>query len=84
MSRPNKNGGRQLRELRQSLGLSMRDVLKVSREVADRKHNRDFLIYKSLLSAIERKGVVPSIYRLHSLARAYKTSMRKLLSFYGV
>ncbi len=84
MPRANRNAGGQLRELRESLGLSIRDVWKLSEQVADGKHSRDFRIPPSCLSLIERKGKVPSIYRLHSLAHAYNTSMRKLLSLYGI
>ena len=77
------SAGRKLRELRASLGLSMRDVYAASEVVAGGKRSRRFLLPPSRLSEIERGEAVPNIYRMCSLAFAYNVPLRMLLEFYG-
>ena len=60
--------GQQLRVLREKLGLTMRDVEIASSALAAKRGNDDFSLTLSRLSDIETKGVIPSIYRLYSLA----------------
>ena len=76
--------GQNLRGLREQLGLTMRDVETASARIAARRENDEFLIVPSRLSDFETKGVVPSIYRLYSLAVIYRRDLRELLSWYGV
>jgi transcriptional regulator with XRE-family HTH domain len=77
-------GGQNLRVLREQLGMTMRDVEGASARIADRHGNDEFSIPPSRLSDIETKGVVPSIYRLYSLAMVYRKDVRELLSWYGI
>ena len=44
----------------------------------------EFAVSPSRLSDIETKGLVPSIFRLYSLAVIYQMDIRELLGFYGV
>jgi transcriptional regulator with XRE-family HTH domain len=76
--------GQQLRILREQLGLTMRDVEVSSARIAAKHANDDFGIALSRLSDIETKGIVPSIYRLYSLAVIYRRDMRELLAWYGI
>jgi len=76
--------GFHLRTLREQLGLTMRDVETASARVAGRHGNDDFGISLSRLSDIETKGIVPSIYRLYSLAVIYRYDFRELLGWYGI
>lgn len=76
--------GFHLRTLREQLGFTMRDVETASTRVAARHGNDDFAISLSRLSDIETKGIVPSIYRLYSLAVIYRYDLRELLSWYGI
>jgi hypothetical protein len=62
----------------------MRDVESGSLQVARRLGNDEFAIPPSRLSDIETKGVVPSIFRLYTLAAIYRCDYRELLSWYGV
>ena len=50
----------------------MRDVFAISKDIGQQKRRRDFLISPAVLSLIETRGLVPSIYRLHTLKLAYK------------
>jgi transcriptional regulator with XRE-family HTH domain len=77
-------GGHNLRLLREKLGLTMRDIETASDRIALQRKNEEYLIPISRLSDFETKGVIPSIYRLYSLAVIYRRDFRELLSWYGV
>jgi transcriptional regulator with XRE-family HTH domain len=76
--------GVNLRVLRERLGLTMRDVETAAARIADTRGNDEFSISTSRLSDIETKGLVPSIFRLYSLAVVYRHDLRDLLSWYGI
>lgn len=78
------NGGFKLRALREALGCTLRDVESASSQIARRLGNEEFTIPPSRLSDIETKGVVPSIFRLYSLAAIYRRDYREFLTWYGV
>lgn len=77
-------GGQNLRMLRESLGLTMRDIETASERIARRRNNEEYFIPISRLSDFETKGMIPSIYRLYSMAAIYRRDMRELLAWYGV
>lgn len=77
-------GGYKLRVLREALGCTMRDVENASLQIGRRLGSEEFAIPPSRLSDIETKGVVPSIFRLYSLAAIYRRDYRELLSWFGV
>jgi len=76
--------GHKLRDLREALGFTMRDVEVASDQIARRTENEEFSVAPSRLSDIETKGVVPSIFKLYSLAVIYRCDYRELLLWYGV
>jgi len=76
--------GQQLRQAREQLGLTLRDVEMASDRIAARHRNRNFALSPGRLSDIEVKGGVPSIYRLHTLAVIYRRDLREILSWYGI
>jgi transcriptional regulator with XRE-family HTH domain len=78
------SGGQNLRALREQLGLTMRDVESASMRIAERHRNDEFAVPPSRLSDVETKGVIPSIYRMYSLAIIYRRDIRDLLNWYGV
>jgi len=78
------SGGHYLLGLRKQLGLTMRDVETASARIAEKHGNDEFAIAPSRLSDIETKGVIPSFFRLYSLAVIYRRDMRDLMSRYGV
>jgi hypothetical protein len=77
-------GGQKLRGLRDSLGLTMRDIEIASQRISHQRENEEYLIPISRLSDVETKGVIPSIYRLYSLAVIYRRNLRELLLWYDV
>jgi hypothetical protein len=62
----------------------MREVENASLRIAARRSNDEFAIAPSRLSDIETKGVVPSIYRLYTLAVIYRLDVREILGWYGI
>ncbi len=77
-------GGQKLRVLREKLGLTMRDIETASERIARKRENEEYLVPISRLSDFETKGVIPSIYRLYSLAVIYRRDLREILLWYGV
>ena len=73
-----------LRVLREKLGLTMRDVESASERIAKRHDNEEYFIPISRLSDFETKGVMPSIYRLYSMAAIYRCGFQELLACYDV
>lgn len=76
--------GEVLRKTRERLGLTIRHVEAASLKLAEKYTNQDFGVSISRLSDIETKGVVPSIFKLYSLAAIYRMDVRKLLRLYGI
>ncbi len=76
--------GQKLRKARERLGLKFREVEVASQKIAERHSNEEYSIVLSRLSEIENKGVVPSLYRLYSLATIYRLDFAEVLSWYGV
>lgn len=60
--------GLRLRQTRESLGLTYRDVEKASYQIAVNRGRSDFILHISRLADIENRGVVPSLHKLYSLA----------------
>jgi transcriptional regulator with XRE-family HTH domain len=76
--------GQRLRELREQLGLTLRDVEQSSARIGDRLKNEEYAIPLSRLSDIETKAVVPSVYRMYSLAAIYRIEFLDLIGWYGI
>lgn len=78
------DAGQKLRLIREKLGLTLRDVETCSGRLAKRYKNEEYAIPMSRLSDIENKGVVPSIYRLYTLAATYHCDFIDLLQMFGI
>ena len=78
------SAGRKLREVREQIGLTLRDVEIASTALSQARAIEEFVINPSRLSDIETKGVVPSIYRIYVLSVIYRTDFTELLKLYGV
>ena len=60
--------GLRLRQTREALGLTYRDVERASYQIAVNRGRSDFILHISRLADIENRGVVPGIHKLYSLA----------------
>lgn len=76
--------GEILRALRQQHNLTLRQVAAATQRIAGAQDNEEFSISPGRLSQVENKGVVPSIFRLYSLAIVYHVDLRDLISWFGV
>jgi transcriptional regulator with XRE-family HTH domain len=76
--------GHKLRLLREQLGYTLRDVEQSSAELAERLGNEEYAIPLSRLSDMETKHVVPSVYRMYSLAAIYRLDFHELMTWYGI
>lgn len=76
--------GLRLRQVRERLGLTYRDVERISYELAARRGRPEFVLHISRLADIENHDVVPSLHKLYTLAVAYHLSPLDLLSWYEV
>ena len=82
--KPSPSAGQTLKELRERLGLSTRDVEARSREIADEHHNREFYISHTWVTDIENGQLKPSIYKLHTLSTIYKVGYHDVLACFGI
>ena len=76
--------GKRLRERREQLGMSLRDVQRASVIIAKELRNRSFAIPSSRLHFYETSYATPSAYRLYTLARLYRHTLREVLTWYGI
>jgi len=76
--------GEQLKELRNRLGITTRQVEEHTRSIADSEGNVEFYISNAWLTQIENKITIPSIYKLYSLSTIYRIKYSDLLELYGV
>ena len=80
MERP----GEKLKQVRERLKLTYREVVEASQVIARRRSSEEFVIALSRLADIENKGTVPTIYRSYSLCAIYRLELREVLGWYGV
>ena len=76
--------GEQLKEIRNRLGITTREVEEYSREIAQAENNEEFYVSNAWLTQIENKLSVPSIYKLFSLSVIYGAKYTDLLVLFGV
>lgn len=81
---PSMRPGEQLREIRNRLGVTTREVEEFSRTIAEDRQNEEFYISNAWLTQLENKNSIPSIYKLYSLSVIYRTKFNDLLTVFGI
>ncbi len=76
--------GLRLRQARERLGLTYRDVERASFELASQRRHPEFIIRISRLADIENRGVTPGLYKLYALAVIYHLDPLKICEWYEV
>jgi len=76
--------GLRLRQVRERLGLTYRDVERISYELAARRGRPEFVLHISRLADIENHNVVPSLHKLYTLAVAYHLQPLEMLVWYDI
>jgi transcriptional regulator with XRE-family HTH domain len=76
--------GLRLRQARERLGLTYRDVERASFELAARRGRPEFVLRISRLADIENHEVVPGLHKLYTLAAVYHLSPVEISGWYDV
>ncbi|MGA8367251.1 MAG: hypothetical protein ACLQMT_04025 [Candidatus Acidiferrales bacterium] len=76
--------GEHLRELRNRLGVTTREVEEFTRMIAEDRQNEEFYISNAWLTQLENKNSIPSIFKLYSLSVIYRTRFNDLLAVFGI
>lgn len=76
--------GSRLRQARERLGLTYRDVERATYDLASQRGRPEFIIRISRLADIENYGVIPSLYKLYSLAAIYHLNPLEVCQWYDV
>lgn len=74
----------QLKDLRNRLGITIRQVEDYSRKIAGAEGNEEFLISNAWLAQIENKESIPSVYKLYTLSVIYRVKFTDILLLYGI
>ncbi|GAC1619108.1 MAG: hypothetical protein PVS2B2_02900 [Candidatus Acidiferrum sp.] len=74
--------GLRLRQARETLGLTYREVERASYELALRRGRPQFILHISRLADIENHGVVPSLHKLYALGVIYHLKPAEIACWY--
>ena len=74
--------GLRLRQTREKLGLTYRDVECASYKLALRRGRPQFVLHISRLADIENHGVVPTLHKLYAMAVIYHLSPAQIAAWY--
>jgi transcriptional regulator with XRE-family HTH domain len=78
------HAGLKLKQIREHLGLTFREVEEASTLIAQRNRSPEFIVSLSRLSDIENKGTLPTLYRLYTLSAIYRQELTEVLRWYGI
>ena len=76
--------GESLKQMRNRLGITTREVEELSRKVAVDLSNDEFYISNAWLTQLENKSSVPSIFKLFTLSVLYRMDFTELLAMFGI
>src|SRR5271165_4982268 len=74
--------GLRLRQVREKLGLTYREVERSSYEIAARRGRHEFILHISRLADIENRNVVPTLHKLYSMAAIYHLNPLEISTWY--
>jgi transcriptional regulator with XRE-family HTH domain len=83
-NRPNAGAGQRLKEARERLGLSTRDVQRKSEQIALEKKNQEYYISHAWLTDIEKGKFLPGLFKLYSISAIYDRSFTEIASYFGL
>jgi transcriptional regulator with XRE-family HTH domain len=80
----NRRAGKKLREVRLRLGLSVRDVERLSVELAAKRHNPYLSFSRTWVADVENGRFVPGSFKMASLAEIYGMNLNEIHKLYNV
>jgi transcriptional regulator with XRE-family HTH domain len=78
------SAGLKLRQTRERLGFTYREVEQATYDLASRRGRPEFIIRISRLADIENRGVTPSLHKLYSLSTIYHLDPVEVMSWYEI
>ncbi len=81
---PNERAGFKLKQLRERLDLTLREVETLSRRLAHEKQNQDFFISRGWLNNVENGSYTPGIFKLYSLGAIYHVHWSNIFAMFGL
>ena len=79
-----RSSGAKLKQLRDRLGLTLREVEARSRKLAEEKKSQDYFVSRGWLNNVENSSLTPSIYKIYALGIIYQENWSNILSFFGL
>jgi len=76
--------GQRLRAIREEHHLTLKDVERRSRQIAESRHNPEYLFTAGRLSQVENSSSLPSLFKLASLSEIYEVHYAELLRVFGI
>jgi len=76
--------GFRLKQIRERLGLTLRQVEEASLEIADAERSSEYVVSTARLNQIENDGSLPSIYKFYILTVIYHLSVEEMMGLYGI
>jgi transcriptional regulator with XRE-family HTH domain len=73
-----------LRAIREEHQLTLKDVERRSRQIAESRHNPEYLFTAGRLSQVENSSSLPSLYKLATLSEIYEVPYAELLNVFGI
>jgi transcriptional regulator with XRE-family HTH domain len=74
--------GERLRKLRIRLGITTREIESLSRKIAEKEGNEEFIVSHARLTQIENGVSTPSLFKIFSLSAIYGMAVSDLTSYY--
>ena len=78
------SAGLRLRQTRERLGFTYREVEQATYDLASRRGRPEFIIRISRLADIENHGVTPSLHKLYSLSTIYHLDPIEVMAWYEI
>lgn len=80
----NSEAGKRLRAVRIRLGLSTRDVERLSEQIAEEKKDQAFSVSHNWVSDVENGRFRPRLAKLYALCLIYKCDINEILGLFGL
>jgi transcriptional regulator with XRE-family HTH domain len=78
------NPNQRLKELRNRLRISTREVSDLSQKIAESEDNPEFHISNGWLTQVENSDSIPGIHKLYSLSAIYRIKITDLFLLFGI
>jgi transcriptional regulator with XRE-family HTH domain len=79
-----RSSGAKRKQLRDRLGLTLREVEARSRKLAEEEKSQDYFVSRGWLNNVENSSLTPSIYKIYALGVIYHENWSNILAFFGL